>query len=88
MASGYFYFYTNYISRTIIVDNFDSDKNDWIIPQWLFEERKIFPISLPFSASNESFPKTFICKLMYFTNENCKFNVTWNSRKVIVSIKG
>ena len=28
------------------------------------------------------FVKTFISKLNYFTNEKCKFNVVWNTRKV------
>ena len=72
-----------------IVDNSDSGKDNLIIPQWLFEERKAFTIHLPFSPSNESFMKTFISKLNYFTNEKCKFNVVWNTRKVVtVSIKG
>ena len=53
-----------------------------IIPQWLFEERKGFTIHVPFSPSNKSFVKSFISKLIYFTNEKCKFNVVWNTRKV------
>ena len=65
-----------------IIDNFDSDKNNLFILQRLFEERKAFTIHLPFSSSNESFVKTFISKLTYFTNEKCKFNVVWNTRKV------
>ena len=35
------------------IDNFDSGKDNLIIPQWLFEERKVFIIHLPFSPSNE-----------------------------------
>ena len=65
-----------------IIDNFDSGKYNLIIPQCLFEERKAFTIHLPFSLSNESFVKRFISKLNYFTNEKCKFNVVWNTRKV------
>ena len=65
-----------------IIDNFDSGKDNLIILQWLFEERKAFTIHLPFSPSNESFVKRFISKLNYFTNEKCKFNVVWNTRKV------
>ena len=61
-----------------ITDNFDSGKDNLIIPQWLFEERKAFTIHLPFFPSNESFAKRFISKLNYFTNEKCKFNVVWN----------
>ena len=65
-----------------IIDNFDSGKNNLIIPQWLFDERKAFTIHLPFSPSNESFRKTLVSKLNYFTNEKCKFNVVLNTRKV------
>ena len=45
-------------------------------------EKKAFTICLPFSLSKESFMKMFISKLIYFTNEKCKFNVVWNTKKV------
>ena len=48
----------------------------------MFEERKAFTIHVPFSPSNESFVKTFISKLNYFTNEKYKFNIVGNTRKV------
>ena len=32
--------------------------------------------------SNESFVKTFISNLNYFTNEKCKFDVAWNTTKM------
>ena len=41
-----------------IIDNFDSGKDNLIIPQWLFDERKTFTIHLPFFPSNKSFVKT------------------------------
>ena len=66
-----------------IIDNFDSGKDNLIIRQWFFEERKAFIIHLPFSPSNESFVKSFISKLNYFTNEKCIFNIVWNTRKVL-----
>ena len=58
-----------------MIDNFDSGKDNLIIPQWLLDERNAFTIHLPFSPSNECFVKTFISKLSYFTNEKCKFTV-------------
>ena len=75
---------TGFPSRFVysIIDNFDSGKNNLIIPQWLFDERKAFAIHLHFSPSNESFVKTFVSKLNYFTNEKCKFNVVLNTRRV------
>ena len=72
-----------------ITYNFDSDKDNLIILQRLFEERKAFTINLPFSPSNESFVKTFMSELNYFTNEKCKFNVVWNKESTVTfSIKG
>ena len=65
-----------------ILDNFDSGKDNLIIPQWLFDERNAFTVHLPFSPSNESFVKTLISKLNDFTNEKCKFNVVCNTRKL------
>ena len=65
-----------------IIGNFDNGKDNLIIPQWLFGERKAFIMHLPFSPSNESFVKRFISKLNYFTNEKCIFHVVWNTRKV------
>ena len=53
-----------------------------IIPQLLYDERKAFTIHLSFSPSSESFVKTFISKLNYFTNEICEFNVVWSAKKV------
>ena len=58
-----------------IIDNFDSGKDNLIIPQWLFEERKAFIIHLPLSPSNESFVETFINKLNCFTNAKYIFDV-------------
>ena len=80
----YLYTAAGFPSRFVlsITDNFDSGKDNLIIPQWLFEERKAFTIHLPFSPSNESFAKRFISKLNYITNEKCKFNVVWNTKKV------
>ena len=73
-----------------IIDNFDSGKDNLIIPKWLLDEKKAFTIYVPFSPSNEGFVKTLISKLNYFTNEKCKFNVVWNTRKVqsLLPLKG
>ena len=61
-----------------IIKNFDSGKDNLIILQCLFDERKAFTIHLSFSPSNESFLKTFVNNLNYFNNEKFKFNVVWN----------
>ena len=52
-----------------VIDSFDNGKDNLIMPQWLFEERKTFTIHLTFSPSNEGFAKTFTSKLNYFTTD-------------------
>ena len=47
-----------------------------MIPRWLFDERKIIAINLPFSNKNEHFSKKFCEK----TNGKVKFNIIWASR--------
>ena len=42
---------------------------------------------LQFSPSNESFVKIFISILSHFSDEKCKFNVAWNTRKVPFPLK-
>ena len=66
-----------------IINDFDSGTDNLILHQCLFQERKVFTIHLPFSLSNESFVIAFIRKLIYFTNGKCKFNVVWNTKKVL-----
>ena len=56
-----------------ITDNFNNGKDDLIIPQWLFGERKTFTIRLPFSSSK--FCENVYWQVACFTNEKCKFNV-------------
>ena len=61
---------------------FSKDKDDSIIPEWLFDERKLFILRLPFSESNEKFTKMLIQKLLIFTNKKCKSNIVWNARNI------
>ena len=57
-------------SRFVHSITYNSDSGKDNLSQWLFDERKAFTIHLPFSPSIESFVKTFISKLNYFTNKN------------------
>ena len=61
---------------------FNKDKDDSIIPEWLFDERKLFILRLLFSESNEKFTKMLIQKLLIFTNKKCKSNIVWNARNI------
>ena len=56
----------NFIRNT--VEYFNKDKHDYIIPEWLFDERKLIIIRPTFSESNEKFTKNLIKKLVILTN--------------------
>ena len=75
----------NAIRNTI--EYFNKDKNDYIIPEWLFDERKLIILQLPFSVSNKKFTKSFIKKLVVFTKNKCKFNIVWITMKSRSSFK-
>ena len=70
----------NVIENTI--KNFNSKKDELLIPPWLFDERKHVTIRLPFSSKNEKYCAYFINKLVSFTSGKVKFNVVWNTRKI------
>ena len=47
-------FLSNFINDTI--RNFKKEN----IPEWLFQERKIFTVSLPYSSANKKFSMLFV----------------------------
>ena len=56
-----------------VFHRFNQQKDEVLIPQWLFDERKECLIRLPFAPANEKFVKSFINKLEIFTNYRVKF---------------
>ena len=60
----------------------NQQKDEVLIPLWLFDERKECLIRLPFAPADEKFVKFFINKLEIFTNYRVKFNIVWNTRKI------
>ena len=73
-------FLRNFIRNAI--EYFNKNKDDYIIPEWLFDERKVPILRLPFSKSNEKFIKGLIKKLIIFTSNKCKLNIVWNTRNI------
>ena len=65
-----------------VIDTFHQEKEDFIIPPSLFEERKEVYFQIPFCRQNEFQVKTIIQKLDYFTGNNVKFRYYWKTRKV------
>ena len=61
---------------------FNQEKDEVLIPQLLFDDRKECSIRLPFAPANEKFVKSFANKLETFTNCKVKFNIAWNTRKI------
>ena len=62
----------SFIRNTI--EYFNKDEDDYIIPEWLFDERKLIILRLPFSVSNKKFTKNLIKMVLIFANNKCKFN--------------
>ena len=58
------------------------EKDEHLIPPWLFDERKHVTIHLPFFSKNERYCAYFISKLVCFTSGKVKFSVVWNTRKI------
>lgn len=58
-------FPSNFVNKTI--HNFKEQTEEIIIPEWLFEERKIFTVRLSCSSANEKFSKLFVNKIEYYT---------------------
>ena len=58
-----------------VFHRFNQQKDEVLIPQWLFDERKECLIRLPFAAANEKFVKSFINKLEIFKNYRVKSNI-------------
>ena len=70
----------NFINDTFF--RFSEEKEELLIPKWLFDETKLVVIRLPFAPRNEKFSKRFISRLQTFTNGKVRFNIIWNTRKI------
>ena len=64
-----------FINETIC--NFERGKKEMIIPEWLFDERKTFPVRFPYSRANEKMRKVKI-----FTTDKVKVIIIRNTRKI------
>ena len=70
----------SFIRNTI--EYFNNEENDCIISEWLFDERKLIILRLPFSESKGKFTKNLTKKFVIFTNNKCKFNSVWNTGNI------
>ena len=52
------------------------------MPEWLFEEKKIFTVRLPYSSPNEKFSKLFVNKIEDYNNGKVRLVIIWNARKI------
>ena len=69
-----------FINETIC--NFERGKEEMIIPEWLFDERKTFSVRFPYSPANKKFSNVFMRKVKNFTNDKVKVIIIWNTRKI------
>ena len=77
--------------KSVIKDFKNSkEKEELIIPEWLFDQRKMVLYKLPYCPSNERDVKCFIDKIESFTNVKLKFIVLWSTRniKYLFPLKG
>ena len=64
------------------IKNFNTKKDELVIPWWLFDEREQVAICLKFTSKNEKYIAYFINKLVSSTRGKAKFNVVRNKRKM------
>ena len=64
------------------IKNFNTKKDELVIPWWLFDEREQVAICLKFTSKNENYIAYFINKLVSSTRGKVKFNVVRNKRKM------
>jgi hypothetical protein len=68
-----------------VIRDFNSVPNveeENIIPEWLFDDRQVLTVNLPFCSENEKISKTFIKKLEQYTCEKFTFKIIWNTRNI------
>ena len=73
-------FPSNIVNETIL--NFKKEIEETIISEWLFEERKIFTVRLPYSSANKKFSKLFVNKIENYINGKVKLVIILNTRKI------
>ena len=69
-----------FISETIC--NFKKETDEPIIPEWLFEERKIFTVRLPCSSVNKKLNRLFVNRIEDYSNGKANLVMIWNTRKI------
>lgn len=71
-----------FIQATINGFRDQTDKEESLIPEYMFDEtRKVF-IKLPYSYDNEKLSKSFINKLNTFADGRFMFIILWQIRKI------
>ena len=65
-----------------VITQFGIEKEEKIIPDYLFEERGFLPVNIPFCDKNEIISKRFLEKLNEFTHNRYRTVVMWKTRKV------
>ena len=65
-----------------IIYRFNQEKDDVLITQWWFEERKECLLRLSLALANNKFVKSFINKFEIFSYYKVRFNIVWNTMKI------
>ena len=65
-----------------VITTFNSEREEQIIPWWLFDDRKEVYFQLPFCQRNEREVYNIIKRLLLFSNNKVKFKYYWKTRKI------
>ena len=65
-----------------VIRQCNTEKDEKIIPDYLFEERRFITIEIPYCYRNEKASKRFISKLEEFTQFDFRFRIIWKTRKI------
>ena len=59
----------------------DPEEED-IVQSWLFNDRCVLTVRLPFCPKNEEISKTFVLRLEEFKQQKFMFKIVWNTRNI------
>ena len=68
--------------NSVISDFTEESEDELLIPTWLFDDRIVKTIRLPYCFNNESASKKFINTLEQYTKHKFKFIVIWETRDI------
>ena len=73
--------FTKKLPRRIASEYF-SLRSNISIPEWLFDDKRVLTVRLPFCPKNEEESKVFVRRLEQYTAQKFTFKIIWNTRNI------